>query len=90
MRETRAAAMAVMNGFGVAFDGTGAPTAIEQALAVTGRGATLVIWGALINLFTHRRTVALLGELDLAPLITHAFPIAEIETALNLVGLKER
>jgi len=116
--QAREAAMAVTNGdgFDVVFDATGSPSAIEQALAVTGRGGTLVIFGvaapdaritvapydiynneltikgSLINAYTHRRTVALLGSLDLAPLVTHTFPIAEIGTALDLVregsGLK--
>jgi 2-desacetyl-2-hydroxyethyl bacteriochlorophyllide A dehydrogenase len=52
----------------------------------------LTIKGSLVNAYAHRRVVSLLSELDLAPLVTHTFPLGEIQQALSLVregaGLK--
>jgi threonine dehydrogenase-like Zn-dependent dehydrogenase len=43
----------------------------------------LTIRGSYIRTTEFRRAVDLLGTLDLAPLITHRFPLREIDTAIE-------
>jgi len=44
------------------------------------------IKGMLLNAYTTRRALALLPQLDLAPLVTHTFPLSEIAAAFAAVS----
>ncbi|UCF92869.1 MAG: zinc-dependent alcohol dehydrogenase family protein [Desulfobacterales bacterium] len=107
--EAREAILDLSDGYkmDVVFDATGIPRVIEQALAATGRGGTLMVFGvappgelisvsayeifreeitikgSLTNPYAHRRALALLPKLNLRELVTHTFPLEDIEAALQ-------
>jgi threonine dehydrogenase-like Zn-dependent dehydrogenase len=60
------------------------PTTARPALKAYDLFAReLTIRGSYIRTTEFRRAVDLLGTLDLAPLITHRFPLREIDTAIE-------
>lgn len=87
---------------------SGVPAVTEQAIAMAGRGANVVVFGVAppgkkvsiepnqifmkeltilgsnINPFTHYRAVQMLPTLDIGDLVTHSFPLAEANDALDL------
>lgn len=102
--------LAGQEGADVVIECVGKPFAAEQAIAMAGYGATvllfsvppvgamaqlplfdvfqkeLTILGSMINPDTHQRAVNLInsGRMKLEPLITHRFPLAEVEGAIKM------
>ncbi|MCD8349768.1 MAG: alcohol dehydrogenase catalytic domain-containing protein [Planctomycetaceae bacterium] len=92
----------------VVIECSGVPAATEQAIAIAGKGANILVFGVAppgktievepnilfkkelslfasnINPFTHYRAVHMLPTLDIGSLITHTFPLARINEALDL------
>ncbi len=92
----------------VVIECSGVPAATEQAIAIAGKGANILVFGVAppgrtiavepnhlfkkelslfasnINPFTHYRAVQMLPTLDIGSLVTHIFPLAKINDALDL------
>ena len=61
--------------------GVAAPTSTLSIAPYRIYRDELTLIGSLTNPYAHRRAVGLLSSLDLAPLISHTFPLAEFDAA---------
>lgn len=104
-----------LEGADVVIECVGKPAATEQAFALAGHGARVVLFsvpspeakyslplidvfkkeltivGSLINPDTHQRAVNLInsGRIEIKKLITHIFPLSEMENAIKMQMSKE-